>query len=706
MNSPVCSGSPDSLEILAPAGSPEALTAAIRGGADAVYLGAGSFNARRNAHNFDAAALREAAALCHSHGVKLYLTLNTLIRQDELSAALALAEQACLIGLDALIIQDTGLAAKIRAAAPQMPLHASTQLSCHTPAGVRALHEMGFSRVVLAREMSRDEIAACAGLGAELEVFVHGALCMSVSGQCYLSAMLGGRSGNRGLCAQPCRLPFTVKQNGDADDRALSLRDLSLYDYVSDMASRGVCSLKIEGRMKRPEYVAAAARCFSEARDALYSGGNGADPALLEDLQSVFSRSGFTSGYYTARRDSAMFGSRTREDVTAAAPALGRLARLYDKEVPRVPVGLTFTMRAGASVSLTAADGNGNVVTVTGDAPQTAVKLPLDAQRATAQLAKTGGTPFTAAVTCRLEDGLTLPLSSLNALRREALDKLSEQRGKTAPVPFDSAQEPPKVEAKPLALLNRSEKPRIAARFANAGQVPENADADLVIVPLDTPLDTLSQLMNKYALGVEIPRGLFGTEQSTARKLAAAADAGIKIALCGSIGAIPLTRDAGLIPVAGFGMNLTNRHALDAMISQGVSAAVLSQELTFSQMRFAAECKIPCGIIAYGRQPLMLMRNCPGKLESGCKACGGKGGLTDRRGTRFPLACAGGCAELLNSVPLWLADKLPELPPLDFLLLHFTDETPEQATGIISAYRTGGAPPKEFTRGLYKRGVE
>lgn len=700
-------------EILAPAGSPEALTAAIRGGADAVYLGAVSFNARRNAHNFDAAALCEAAALCHSRGVKLYLTLNILIRQDEIPDAVRLAEQACQLGLDALIIQDVGLAARIRAAAPEMPLHASTQLSCHTPAGVRELRDMGFSRVVLAREMSRDEIAACAGQGVELEVFVHGALCMSVSGQCYLSAVLGGRSGNRGLCAQPCRLPFTaVRSKADSDERALSLRDLSLYEFVGDMAEIGVSSLKIEGRMKRPEYVAAASRCFSMARDALFSPGQkGADSELLSDLQSVFSRSGFTNGYYTARRDSSMFGARTYEDVTAAAPVLKRLARLYDKEVPRVPVSLTFTMKTGEPASLTARDREGNAVTVTGDMPERAVRLPLDGSRAKAQLEKTGGTPFIASAVCDIEDGLTLPLSAVNALRRQTLDRMEDLRGRAVAVPFEPGNSLPEPDVEGLHVLKNRGKMRIAARFSDVRQIPQDSiidGVDLIIVPLDTPAELLYELSKRHELCVEIPRGLFGAERRTARLLSRAAGAGIGAALCGNIGAIPLAREAGLSSVAGFGMNITNRHALDALALRGVSAAVLSQELSLSQTRFAKGSPLPCGIIAYGRQPLMLMRNCPGSNAYGAKSCREHGGcgLTDRRGVRFPLVCAGGCFDLLNSVPLWLADRLDELPPLDFLLLHFTDETPEQAARIISAYRNGGEPPEEFTRGLYKRGVE
>ncbi len=699
MNRPDFSVSPDNLEILAPAGSPEALIAAIRGGADAVYLGGGSFNARGNAHNFDAAALREAAALCHSRGVRMYLTLNTLIHEDELNPAMSLVGQACELGLDAIIVQDLGLAAAIRATAPRMPLHASTQLSCHTPSGVRELRDMGFSRIVLAREMSRNEIAKCSGQGAELEVFVHGALCMSVSGQCYLSAMLGGRSGNRGLCAQPCRLPFTVKQGKiPSDERALSLRDLSLYEYVADLASIGVGSLKIEGRMKRPEYVAAAARCFSKARDALTGNHKGADPELLRDLQSVFSRSGFTSGYYTGRRNSEMFGSRTYKDVTAAAPALARLAKLYGKETPRVPVTFTFTMHVGEPTTLTAEDGDGNRVTVTGELPQKAIKLPLDEQRIAAQLAKTGGTPFIASVTCNLQQGLTLPLSSLNALRRNALDKLLDIRAKATPIAFNPESKPEKPEANPKNKMH------IIVRFSNVNQISENIAADMIVLPLNTPGKRLSELSEKYTVGVEIPRGLFGTEQQTARMLADLANVGVTTALCGNIAAIPLARSAGLSAIAGFGMNITNLGALEALIQRGIKAAVLSQELTFKQMGFSKDAPVPCGIIAYGHQPLMLLRNCPGKAAEECKSC--SGGLTDRRGIRFPLTCAAGCAELLNSVPLWLADKLDRLPPLDFLLLHFTDETPEKVAAVLSAYQNGGKPPKDFTRGLYKRGVE
>ena len=490
------------IEILAPAGSPEALTAAVRCGADAVYLGVGRFNARRAAHNFAPEDMPETVRYCHARGTAVHLALNTLVREDEMRDALALAEQACAWGVDALIIQDRGLARRIHAAAPDMPLHASTQLSCHTPSGVEELRDYGFSRVVLAREMSREEIAECVGLGCETEVFAHGALCMCVSGQCLLSAMLGGRSGNRGMCAQPCRLPFAPAGGGPAGDRtALSLKDLCLLDYVEQLREAGVDSLKIEGRMKRPEYVAAAVTAYRAAAD-----GQPVDRQLTEDLQAVFSRSGFTDGYYRGRRDAALFGSRRREDVTAAtAEVFSRLHRLYDRENPRVPLALTFTMRAGEPVRLEGRSGD-TAVQAEGPVPEAAVHRPLSAQRAAEQLRKTGGTPFLPPeVDCRMADGLTVPLSALNALRREVCDRLLDMRGETAPVSFTYTQEPPCV-----SRAQRSDSPKLVARFADAAQCPEDGDMDAAVVPLDTPPEVLRRLCARRPTGVEIPRGLFG----------------------------------------------------------------------------------------------------------------------------------------------------------------------------------------------------
>ena len=686
--------------MLAPAGSTESLIAAVRCGAAAVYLGLSEFNARRAAHNFTEDELAEAVAYCHARGVKVHLALNTLVRDDEMADALRAAETACRLGVDALIVQDLGLARCIRAAAPTMPLHASTQLSCHTPAGVELLRDAGFSRVVLAREMSREEIAACAGRGVELEVFVHGALCMSVSGQCYFSAMLGRRSGNRGACAQTCRLPFAPADGRNKpcppDAAALSLKDNCLIDYIAELESLGVTSLKIEGRMKRPEYVAAGCAVYSAA-----ARGETVEPDTLDALKKVFSRTGFTDGYYTHRLGGEMFGTRRKEDVTAATGVLGGLARLYDKETPLVPVTMAFTARTDVC-TLTVADEDGHRVCVTADGAEPAINRPLDPTRAKEQLAKTGGTPFYAnTVTVAVDEGLTLPMARLNALRREALDTLLAERGKTAPIPFDITAVPPCPTGKAYT------EPAWFIRLADTAQYSDALRPYLVFLPLDTPADTIRQLVaDGQAVGIDIPRGLFGTEDTVAAKLKIAAQAGAKAALCGNIGAIPLAKAAGLSPIGGFGLNVMNRHALSFCKGIDLAAATLSVELTFPQMQALGEPPLPVGILLYGRQPLMLTRNCPRKSALGsCADCHGQG-LTDRTGAGFPVMCAGGCSEVLNTVPLYWGDKMSEVPRAAFTLFHFTTETSDEVAAVLTAYRKGSPPPPAITRGLYRRGVE
>ena len=685
-------------EVLAPVGSPECLTAAVRCGAAAVYLGVEGFNARRSAHNFTTDSLKEAVAYCRARGVKVYLTLNTLIREEELDAAVDTAVKAAACGVDALILQDLGLARRLSAVMPDMPLHASTQLSCHTPEGVKFLRDAGFCRVVLAREMTKEEMAACANLGVELEVFVHGALCMSVSGQCYFSAMLGSRSGNRGACAQPCRLPF--EPTGDRprpcppDKAALSLKDNCLVDYVGELAEMGVASLKIEGRMKRPEYVAAAT--------AVYAGavrGEIPSPAELERLKSVFSRSGFTDGYYATKRGGEMFGVRRHEDVTAAAPVLKELARLYDKEVPLVPVEMDFSLTEQESV-LILRDGENEIV-VKGAGGEIARNRPLDKDRVKEQLCKTGGTPYyVTGVQVNLEEGLTLPMSVLNALRREAIEKLNGKRSSFTPYKCDNGAAFPSL---PVAAPGAT---RTVARLQSATQYSEKLRADIVILPLSTPVDTLSAITKAVTVGVEIPRGMFGQEESIRTRLKAAKAAGAKLALCGNAGALPLAVEAGLIPMGGFGLNLTNKEALYFYAERGLKMATLSMELTAGQMKRLTPAPLPVGLMVYGHQPLMLTRNCPRKSALGsCKGCTGQG-ITDRTGTAFPVVCVSGCTEVLNSVPLWWGDRLGDLPQVDFHLYHFTVEDAARCAAVIAAYQQGGKPPAAITRGLYKRGVE
>lgn len=691
-------------ELLAPVGSPEALTAAVRCGADAVYLGAGRFHARQHSSPFDKATFADAVAYCHARGVKVHLTLNTLVRESEFDAALADARFAAATGVDALIVQDRGLAAAIKEASPTLTLHASTQLSCHTPAGVRQLMNDGFSRVVLAREMTDEEIAACCEVGCEIEAFVHGALCMSVSGQCFLSAVLGGRSGNRGRCAQPCRLPFTVCQkSGEAYD--LSLKDMALYREVGRFAEMGVASLKIEGRMKRPEYVAAAVAVYRAVLD-----GRPLDDTLLADLQSVFSRNGFTDGYFRGQRDRTMFGTRTKDDVTAAPAAQKRLAQLYAKERRCVPVDMTLTMKREKPLTLTVSDCDENSVAVTGECPRESA-APLARERLTAALQKLGDTPFFAeTITIDRDETADAPLSAINALRREATSALLAKRMAPHPVPFADIT---------LSETTRTA-PDIPAVVVRLQDISQYTDAlhdacDLVTLPLDTPADKLAACAANGKVAVEVPRGCFAKEATVKRLLAKAKAAGACAAVCHNVGALPLCVDAALPVIGGFGLHTVNIATLGLHHRQGLAAATLSFELSAPQMRFAALSPLPVGVTVYGRLPLMLLRNCPAKAQLGCEHCNQKRFLTDRKGVRFPLVCRFGCADLLNSVPLYLGDKLSSLPSPDFVTLYMTDESQSDVRRLASVFReaTNGNPlPPEsvlqggFTRGLFKKGVE
>ncbi len=681
-------------EILAPAGTMEALTAAVRCGTNAVYLGGKLLNARRNAGNFEDEALRQAVRYCHGRGVKVYLTLNTLTKDQELRDAEHMLALSCDAGVDALIVQDLGVAKLARKCAPDIPLHASTQMSVQTPAGLEELAALGFSRAVIPRELSFAEIQEMAAHAPlELEMFIHGALCMCVSGQCYLSAMLGSRSGSRGLCAQPCRLPFAAP-GGTGHD--LSLKDLSLIDHIRELHTAGVRSFKIEGRMKRPEYVAAAVTACKQALEG------GVAPVLASQLQAVFSRSGFTDGYFTGRRGRNMFGVRGREDVAAAAPVLRELARLYEKEQPLVGVSFSLCVRPGTPPTLAACARGAHVDVQAETPPEPARSRPLEKTAAARQLSKCGGTPFYAEkITCDIAPGLTMPAAQLNALRRAALDALALQLESRAGAPFQPVGQPQ------VPRHTAVQPPAWYARFADYTQLPADLSAySGISLPLHTPAEQLRQLADSgLPLAVEIPRGLFGQKAVVRARLEAAKQAGVPAAVAHTLDGVHMAREAGLEIHGGFGLNLFNTAALLQAETLGLSLATLSFELTLAQAA-ALGGSLPRGLLAYGRFPLMLTRNCPLANGHSCAACGKGGAVTDRKGVSFPIRCTDGCSELFNSRPVYLADRLAEIQNIDYLLLYFTQETPEACASILAQYQRRAAPSGEYTRGLYYRGVE
>lgn len=663
-------------EILAPAGSQESLIAGVRCGANAVYLGGKALNARRNAGNFDDEELFEAVKYCHSHGVLVYQTLNTLCSDDELDLVYNAVKYSLEIGVDGFIVQDIGVAKMIKESFSTAKLHASTQMSVMTPEGVSALKEMGFSRAVLPREMTADEILEIRkSTDLELEIFVHGALCMSVSGQCLLSAMIGGRSGNRGLCAQPCRLPFSAKGSGSCD---LSLKDLSLIKNLDEIGNLGVISLKIEGRMKRPEYVAAAVTAIKKAIEGNY------DYKDEIDLKSVFSRSGFTNGYFTDNRGRDMFGTRQKEDVISAKDVLKGFSHLYDNENPLLPIDMDFVCRSGEKISLTAS-ALGKTVTVFGDEPEKAINKPTSRDAVTEKLLKLGGTQFYAGkINAVVDDGLAVPVSKINALRRTAVELLSEYGKKEVEgYPFE----------KPSKIYCAGA-PYYTARFSSAEQVPDKHPFKYIFIPIWSSADDFAD----NRAGVEIPRGMFGREKEIEQKLIKLKKAGVSYALCGNLGSYTLAKRIGYTVFGDFGLNVFNSVSADM-----IENPILSPELTASQINsINAKGK---GFIAYGNIPLMLTRNCPVKNSIGCEKCRKNGGLTDRKGVIFPVVCSPyPCVEVLNSVPIYLAERMAEFHA-DFAHFYFSKESREQVEKIISLYENGAKAPFDYTRGLYYRGV-
>mgnify|MGYP000985706257 FL=1 len=697
-------------ELLSPAGSPEALRAAVQNGAGAVYLGWGDFNARRNARNFSDEEFADALSYCHLRGVRVFLTLNTLLTDRELPRALETARKACRLGVDAVLVQDWGLLDLLRQALPDLPLHASTQMSIFTSGGANEVASDGCERVVLARECSREDTEAiCAACPAEIEIFAHGALCMCYSGQCAMSAVVGGRSGNRGTCAQPCRLPYGVDEPA-ANRYPLSLKDNSLAQDLSGI--RDVACLKLEGRMKRPEYVAVVTGIYAR----LLEENRSPTPAEERELELAFSRSGFTDAYWRGRRGVEMFGTRP-ENAPEPRELFERAKATYEKDSRRtVPVRFACTIQPHAPCVLTVDDGT-RAVTVTGPAPEAARTRALTAEEVAERLGKTGGTAFhCAGAAVEVGEGLSLPASAINALRREALASLAEAR--CAPPLRREAEVPPLRKAECA-----QERPALTVSLTHAAQLTpallEEAPARIYL-----PLELLADLPHLPEADTQwcaiLPRVWRDRDEADLRRrLEKARELGIDGVLVGNIGHLPLTRGLGLSLYGDFGLNVYNSRSLDYLRRKGLASACLSFELRFSQIRDLKKL-LPTEALVYGRLPLMITENCLVQNQEGCglsaagplvpagAPCRESHALHDRTGAAFPLLPAfGHRTEVQNSRPLWLADRETwKRLGLAFARLRFTTERPEACVEILRAYRTGGAPPEIFTRGLYERGVE
>lgn len=682
-------------EILAPAGNAQMLSAAVYSGADAVYLGLTGYNARRSAGNFTPEELREAVRFCHARNVKVHVTLNTLVFGPELAGLADAVRAVAESGADAVIADDLAVAQMVRTIAPELHLHASTQMSIHTPEGARQMAEMGYDRVILARELSLEEIRAVVKASPiEVEVFIHGAMCMAVSGQCMMSAFLGGRSGNRGACAGPCRLPFDATpglrpgQPGTACH--LSLKDMDLVPHMAALMDAGVASVKIEGRLRTPEYAAAAVTACRAARE-----GKAYDEALLRD---IFSRSGFTDGYLTNRNDKNMFGVRTQADADATRAAAPKARELFRRELSRVPVEFSVEVLPDC-IALTAADTEGRTArSVSRTAPQPAQK---DQSEAIARaLSKTGGTPFCVG-DIRLPDAARtafLPGSEWNELRRDVLERLLE---------FRSAPAPKTVHPCPLPGFapRRPGRPKLAARFERADQIPVDLAGRLEFLVLPVAeAPRLPEALRPRTL-LELPRVCFGAGETAAQTaLAACEGQGYRGVVLNNPAQL---RYATSLPrYGGMGLNVTNPPAAARWRELGLKGMLVHPETPLPAMSLIAP-GVPTAALCYGHIPLMLTRACPLKNVRDCKGCSRSGSLRDRKGRDFPVRCSApsmaGIRTVYNPVPLYMGDRLGELPA-DIALAAFTLEAPDRVRQILEMLAAGRGFDSEFTRGLYYTG--
>ncbi len=692
------------IELLAPAGSMDALRAAVQNGANAVYLGCGSFNARQSAKNFTPQALTEAVKYCHIRGVEVHLTLNTLVSDKELPEAVELIRYAANAGVDAFIVQDLGIIRLCQQIAPEVALHGSTQMTIHSLPGVLLCAAWGLRRVVLSRELSRQEIAyICQNSPIEIEIFAHGALCMSYSGQCYLSSAIGGRSGNRGRCAQPCRQCYGYGRR--ENKYPLSLKDNCLVSYLNDIQTMGVRSIKLEGRMKRPEYVAAVTSVYRRALDEGF-----VSQPMIDTLLKAFNRQGFTDGYYAGYLGKDMFGVRLEEPEDAAWLRLARQS--YEAaENPLVDIKFHAVVEENGC-SLTVTDPEGRSCTVYGPVPEPARTQLLTEEALAARLSKTGGTPYRCAVaTASITPGLTLSASAINGLRRDALNQLTAIRGRRAHV---TLQEPGKISH----FGGNRQEPGFTVQVTTREQITEKLlkmRPDMLYVPLHilaSEQTLCTELLERVPVAAVLPRIVHDGELIKLKSdLRMVRSCGIRDCLVGNLGLMPVVRELCMHIRGDFGLNVYNSAAMDMARELELRSVTLSFEMTLPQVRDVSKT-VPTELLVYGRMPLMVTENCLIRGKTGDCACqSGPVRLVDKTGAEFPVIKDGdNCRSvLLNGKKLNWLDRQRDLKKLGLwaVRLYFTTENPKEVDYVLASY--GNPVPFDAgacTRGLYLRGLD
>ena len=677
------------MEILAPAGSAEALYAAVQSGADAVYIGGTEFSARKSAANFTLTEIEEAVKYCHIRGVKLHIAANILIKEKEKVRFLEYVGRLNEIGIDALIIQDIGMANAVSKMYPDLPLHASTQMTVTNICGAQVLKKMGFSRIVLARELSKEAIKKiCDNVKTETEVFGHGAICMCYSGQCLLSSIIGGRSGNRGMCAQPCRLPYEL---GGKWAYYLSPKDLSMIEHLGELSEMGVTSVKIEGRLKRKEYVSAVTKIYKKYEKSgaavLYSD--------KTELLNAFNRSGFTCGYYEDKLGKDMLAAENPSNISENSFS-DEVMKYCQKNANfrRREIFISAKIRIYEPITVSVWDDSGHFAEYTGaERAKRAEKKGMERERIKEQLLKLGNTPFFAETAdVELEEGAVISVSCLNDARRCAVKLLENDILKV-----EKRRSLPYI---PPEICKADNAPILTAEVLTFEQARACAEGGIseIYVPNDIYEDVKKAFPEVTPI-VKLPPVM--RDDRNYRK--AAAD---KI-LISNIGELDGEKEC----YGDYRLNITNADSI--AVFSGMKRVTLSPELNIAELSKIAS---GCEIIAYGRLSLMLMENCPLRAAGKCQNGKIKEFLRDRKGENFPLKCSDGCVlELLNSKPIFMADKIKDLMKLKIsaLRLTFTVENFAECGKIIEKYKDGmlgktvkSPPENTFTRGHFYRGAE
>lgn len=672
------------MELLSPAGSYESLIAAVQSGADAVYLGGTKFGARQSAVNFDVDEMKKWIDYCHLYGVKVYVTVNTLIKNQEINELSEYIKNLNDINADGVIVQDFGALSVIRAVAPSLQVHGSTQMTATSLEDVKFLENLGFSRVVLARELSASQIRHIASnTDCEIEVFVHGALCMSYSGQCLMSSILGGRSGNRGRCAQPCRLPYTL-EGGDKPAKGflLSPRDLCLVNKLDELKKAGVTSLKIEGRLKRAGYVSTVVGIYRKCLDLDV----GADSDDMKELSNAFGR-GFTAGFFggeTGKRMMNPVNSSNASENIFTKEALERCRE--DASFRKIDVTLNAEAHLGKPLSVSMTDKDGNTVVSNSEILcEKALKTPISAERIKESLSKFGGSPYKCiSADVIADDGIIIPVSAINGVRRELIERLTEKRV------FRERRETYTFAENQFVRKNR--KPEIYCEVTTPEQyhAAKRAGIKHIIAPPE--------------IGAPIVKAPL---VSSSGKVT-----GDRV----YVSALGQIENSGAFEViGGHRLNITNSYSCDFYLGY-MNKAVLSPELSLKEIiSVTSGTELDCGIVAYGRLDLMLCGNCPVKASGMCKKGKVQYFLKDRKNEKFPVLCSDNClARILNSKPVYMADKWNDIENsgVGFVLLLFTTETEKETEEIINKYiraskgvPSGKMAENTFTRGHFYRGI-